>query len=442
MRVGNVSLKKSHKILKIFGILIGIIAVLFLVAYFYLNPYRGSVADWTKQNVKLEQILEKKQALDDLDFIKTKVSELHYSARNGLPDAFAKQYAYEKEHLSAKPTLLEVWQAGSRMLHTLNDGHSTLSSYIDERVYTNINYSFENNAVYITIGDKKYKVDKINHMDIQTLMQNAFKQISYENEIYRDYEFLVALEFESNLRWIGSPKFDTYTVEYENDGKTEQVEFQPAVLKQSAANSSKWVSYQIDKEHNVGNFTLNSCTDNDEYKNTLKDFFTAVKKAGVTNVAVDLRSNGGGSSLVANEFIRYLNVDKVNDYTSYYRLKLFNIKAPFTTIDNKKENDLLFKGNVYVLTSPATFSSAMNFSVLLQDNGLAKVIGEPCGNKPTQYGEAVTFLLPNSKLYFSTTFAYFERPNKKTVDADTQVPDYLVQSQDAISKLYEITNTN
>ena len=163
-----------------------------------------------------------------------------------------------------------------------------------------------------------------------------------------------------------------------------------------------------------------------------------MKKQDIKNIAVDLRNNGGGSSMVLNEFVRYLNVEKIQNYSSNYRIRFFNLHSLFTTIEGKKESDLLFKGNVYVLTSPATFSSAMNFSVVLQDNNLAKVIGEPCGNKPTQYGEVVTFLLPNTKLYFDTTFAYFERPNKKLADAKYQVPDYPVDSKDAVSKLYEI----
>lgn len=412
-------------------------AILLLMLYFLFNAYRGSVSTWQKQNVQIEQVLTKKQAADDLRYIKEKVNQLHYSARNGLPKNFEKQYEYEIEHLSSKPTVLKVWQAGSRILQTLDDAHSTLYAYIDDRSYKNIDYSLNNNELFININKNQYKVNKINGASINVLMKNAYSQISYENDIYRDYEFISSLKHESEIEWLGSPSFNTYTVEYVDNGDAKNITFQPDNV--SSKSSTNWVYFQIDKANNVGIFTLKRCNYNDEYKQVLNNFFAAVRKNHITNIAVDLRENSGGSSLVANEFIRYLNVDQFKDYTSYYRLKIISGKSPFNTIKNKKISSLLFNDKVYVLTSPKTFSSAMNFSVLLQDNKLAKVIGEPCGNKPSQYGEVVTFLLPDSKLYFSTTIAYFERPDKSIAGASFQVPDYSVPYKDALYKLYELT---
>lgn len=429
----------KKRILKIFLIILAFLLVLVAFAYFFLNPYKGSVLDWKKQNVKLQQVLTKKQATDDLHFIEDKISALHYSARNGLPAAFKKQYEQEIVSLSDHPTILQVWQAGSRMLHTLDDGHSAIYGYIDERSYSDADYSFINNDVYITIGGQSYRVTKICGTDIDLLKRNASLQLSYENEIYRDYQFLFYLKTDAKLEWLGCPSFSQYTVEYCKNEKTQAIVISPDTLSENAA-PEKWVSYRIDKADNIGILTLNKCKDNDEYKKSLYDFFTEVKKSGVTNVAIDLRENGGGSSYVLNDFIRYLNVDRYQDYTSYHRLKLISFKDPgSTTVKNSKIHDLLFNGKVYVLTSPETFSSAMNFSVVLQDNKLAQVIGEPSGNKPCQYGEVVTFLLPNSKMYFCTTFAYFERPDKSKIQEAYQVPDYDTSLDKAIDKLFEIT---
>jgi C-terminal processing protease CtpA/Prc len=100
-----------------------------------------------------------------------------------------------------------------------------------------------------------------------------------------------------------------------------------------------------------------------------------------------------------------------------------------------QNKDYLYDGKVYVLTSNQTFSSATMFSVYLQDNGFAKVIGEPSGNSPSAYGDVLTFQLPNSKLMFQTTFKYFKRPDISKDSIKTQVPDYAVPAEDAINEL-------
>ncbi|MDE7281805.1 MAG: S41 family peptidase, partial [Ruminiclostridium sp.] len=56
----------------------------------------------------------------------------------------------------------------------------------------------------------------------------------------------------------------------------------------------------------------------------------------------------------------------------------------------------LFKGNLYLLTSTSTFSSAMCFAQYIKDNSIGTIIGEPSGNAPDSYGDITAFKLPNS----------------------------------------------
>ena len=64
--------------------------------------------------------------------------------------------------------------------------------------------------------------------------------------------------------------------------------------------------YSVDSSAGMGIFTLRQCVYDEEYKNGLRDFFTAVQENNIRSVIVDLRNNPGGNSLVTNEFIRYL----------------------------------------------------------------------------------------------------------------------------------------
>ncbi len=67
-------------------------------------------------------------------------------------------------------------------------------------------------------------------------------------------------------------------------------------------------SYKIDKEDSLGIFTLNRCEMSAEYTDRLSEFFSAVRDNNIGNIAVDLRSNGGGTTEVINEFLRYINI--------------------------------------------------------------------------------------------------------------------------------------
>jgi len=181
---------------------------------------------------------------------------------------------------------------------------------------------------------------------------------------------------------------------------------------------------------------------NEKYKDILKEFFTAVKTNNITDIAVDLRENGGGNSMVANEFMRYLDTETYKEFGSSIRFGIIHIKNGNKTVTNKQYENLLFKGRVYVLTSQFTFSSATMFSVYIQDNKLGKVIGEPSGNRASAYGDVISFQLPNSKLAFNTTYKYFHRPDSSKDNEDYQIPDYFISSEKALEKFYELAGGN
>lgn len=54
-------------------------------------------------------------------------------------------------------------------------------------------------------------------------------------------------------------------------------------------------------------------------KEGLYNFFQEVSKNNIQNIAIDLRENTGGNSLVINQFIRYLDVDTYFGYSSEIR---------------------------------------------------------------------------------------------------------------------------
>lgn len=135
----------------------------------------------------------------------------------------------------------------------------------------------------------------------------------------------------------------------------------------------------------------------------MTEFFTEVKAGQIQTVVVDLRQNSGGNSLVANEFMRYSDIDR------YYTFGSIEVRFGPVLWKNKS---VLFHGSTYVLTSPQTFSSATNFAVILSDNELGIIVGETSGGMPTSYGDILKFQTPNTKLMYTILYKRFHRPDE------------------------------
>jgi hypothetical protein len=121
----------------------------------------------------------------------------------------------------------------------------------------------------------------------------------------------------------------------------------------------------------------------DEPGNPFADFtrqlFAFADSHPVQRVIVDLRFNGGGSSEIVKPLVDGL----------------------------KSRPALSAKGHLYALIGSGTFSSAM-FAVRDFRDGLeAILVGEPTGNKPNHYGQAESFVLPNSKLKVQYSIKHF-----------------------------------
>lgn len=164
--------------------------------------------------------------------------------------------------------------------------------------------------------------------------------------------------------------------------------------------------------------------------------FTEIKQKNIQTVTVDLRGNGGGSSMVGNEFIKYLPVDSYYDGPYDWRWGFAEFHSS-PEISNEQYKNLLFDGNVYVLTDYGSFSAAKDFAMLIQDNRLGKVVGEPPANAVNGYGEITYFYLPNTGLYVQISTKKWYRIDGSNTD-EYVMPDYACESKDCLEKLYEI----
>ncbi|HEX3048561.1 MAG TPA: S41 family peptidase [Bacillota bacterium] len=425
---------------KTFKVLVSILALMIILVgiALFINPYQGTVSwDTMKNSMPYTEILSKEQALSELKYLIDLIKDRHYSAITKLPAPVRTQYEQEIKNISEKPDVLDLWRAGSRILKQLEDAHSLMYYLSNDQKRLDIDWKLSGDVLTCQSGTHAGQtVTQMNGILIKELYQRFLAQFSYENIYDAEARFPSYLKRSSTLNWLGVECTDQVQITFNNNGVNEAELYYFQEI--ATTNQPKFVRYELNQAKSAGIFTLDSCQLNKQYQDTLRQFFIAVKRNHIRYIAIDLRKNGGGNSGVADEFLRYLPVDSYLNFGSKIRLKYWPMINKVSPSKNQKYHDLLFDGKVYVITSKYTFSSATWFAVLLKDNGLAEVIGEPSGNKPSAYGDVLTFQMPYSKLSFSLTYKKFSRPNVAKDQESALFPDYPVDETEAIKAFYQI----
>jgi len=138
---------------------------------------------------------------------------------------------------------------------------------------------------------------------------------------------------------------------------------------------------------------------------------------------------------VVNEFFRYFDIDSYREPALLWRLGPFKLYFKGEDKNKRVEEELLFHGRLFILTSSSSFSSAMIFPQMIKDNGLGKIIGESPANDPNGYGEVVHHRLPESNIFMMISSKHFLRVNQNTSEKYVE-PDYPCESKKAIEELY------
>lgn len=428
-------LTKQKKII----LITAIIAVIFVVLastlgwYFgvYSNPYFGTVKKFeTAKN--FNETLTEKQAKRDLNYVIKRLRERHPAWLEDDNDTAEKVEAiYNEEYnkIKGQQTVLSVWQATSRICSVIVDAHTAIRYYGGDKFINDLT----------DVNTYGYPVT-INGIKTSALFEKSKSLYSYETENYLNRRIYASyLYSESNLNLLGFDTSNGVDFVYEN-GKTVHYQFVPIEEVKGAGSQSTnsiWGYHTIDKEKDLAVFTIKQCEVNNEYKAAVKAFFDDVKANGISNIAVDLRGNGGGNSGITDIFISYLNVDEYKTWSGYRRVgdKFLPINAETIKVSKKAD---AFSGKVYVMTDVITFSAAMNFAMLIGDNNIGEIVGEASGNLPDCYIDCLVYQLPESKLAYQVSFKRNFRIDSSKKIGEPLNPDYPCEPSQALDKIYEL----
>lgn len=445
-------IKGKRIIEKVFFTIINVLVILFVFIGTYCNPYRNSISMYANTDYYCEEYgtqLTYKEAKDDLDDAMEYLKNVHPLFIHGFTEDIQELYQQalydlqEMDSISINDLSREI----EMIFSSLNDGHTNISANYSDCHYLKYIYGHD-------VADDK--IVAVNGVSLEGLFEQNKNLFSYETKEYgmRKLEgYLTSIE---DLDYLGFSIDDgiTYTYMDKEGNLFEETYFEddflnldeyweyndPLMLdKNESDDENVFVEYEIMKPENLAVLSLYSCEYNEEYKECLADMFREVKEQGIGNVCVDLRNNGGGNSYVADEFIHYLDVDSYRTWGQDWRLGFIMISSEGEALQNEQYTDFLFDGNVYVLTSTVSFSSAMDFAMLISDNNLGMIVGEPSGNKPTSYGDIATFKLKNSGLVMSVSTKKWYRVDE-TITDELIEPDIKCNSEQAFQVLVDYLN--
>ncbi len=394
-------------------------------------------------------LLSSNEMIEDLDFLVRTLEQVHPKLLDGWSKE--QQNTIKEVYLTAsqEPLPLErFYFLADQIVTLLQDAHTNILPTSSSTLYLNLPiYWAAEGPVVLRPTQELQKGDlllELGGYSPTELLDELTKVIPAENEGWVKVQGVDMLTGQAFLERLNLLVENKVHLKVDRNGAEIEVDVpmsrQPRAL--GVGNTpyevgGRLFNYVIDEKLSLGLLRIHTCEVNSEYLETLANFFGEVRQKGIRHVAVDLRNNFGGDSAVLDAFLRYVDVDSYRGYGSLIRFSpqamekygfdqdkgIQHHNSQIESVSPKKNP---FTGDLYVLTSPLTFSSGNWFAVILKDNGLATIIGEPTGNQPSSYGDILSFTLPRSRLPLSVSYKQFTRPDQRLTDATSLEPDIFV----------------
>ncbi len=414
------------------------------------NSARGEQASTDHKTVAptvAQTLLSPEKMREDLDYTVKILRNVHPATYHGFSDEQQTAIDAAYRRIQEPVTVNAFYFIINSVICSLHDGHTNLHPRAgNQNRRIDVPILWLHGGFYVSEDREPFqrgdRVVALGGQSIDSVYQQMRAIIPAENEHYRKYSMAGKIQREEFLDYLGLIANDAVEIGIERAGREIilSAPLKPPVPRQAGQSSRPWVGYQIDADISLGIFHLDMCSLNEQYKRTVKAFFTEVSEKNIRNIAIDVRRNGGGNSSVIDEFFRYLKINRYRSYSGDVRYsKDVAPKAGYTRTsgyqrgrphqvrnDKVKDTKLLFAGKLLVLTSTPTFSSGNWFAVIVKDNGLGTLLGEPTGNAPSSYGDSPTFQLPNIGFSFSVSHKKWVRPNPDNDPEDALYPDIPV----------------
>ena len=223
---------------------------------------------------------------------------------------------------------------------------------------------------------------------------------------------------------------------------------------QGHLNLKEKFAYRYIKESSDGIITVNTFTSKlrTELGAFLKSTFNKIKEQGISNLIIDIRENGGGDSRLGDDMLNYLTDKPYRQFEEYKckiskqlldpnnnaldkiakenpeDLEIGKFVGRDIPLKKPADNSLKYDGGIYVLIGNGTYSSGQSFAATVKCFEIGTLVGQETGSVTIEYGDVMTFTMPNSGLIFNVPCKYFVEACGKP-DGRGVVPDYEVKQK-------------
>lgn len=428
----------------------------------------GSVTVMRAQNIS------RSQAFADIDTLLHTLNEVHpnlYSnvsmstlnrqiadAKAGMPDSISVIALYE----SLAPVIAGIGDAHTTMALPYREVMIKVGRYIP--VFPTIDSNTGRMLVKASVGNcvpYDSEILSVNGKSAADMVEKMLTFVGGEREFFR------LTMVDNNVMGLFHMLFSApeYSIKYvKPDSKVEKcvtlqdveadklnsgLVLSPRILKlMEEHGSGAPYSFRIMDGNKVAVMNFDACMDVKGMEAFADSMFTELRQHGIKDLIVDVRYNGGGNSNVGDVLLKYIaskpfaqfgkTLVKVTPTT--IALTGNRYEKPHTHIipeDSASRHEplpeaQLFRGNVYLLTSHTTFSSASSFAWAFKEAGCGTVIGEETGGMSVHYGDVISFRLPNSGLSVNVSHKRFWLPGADENDIHGVIPDIICSQDEAL----------
>ena len=421
----------------------------------------------------------------DIDSLVKFIEDTHPDPYYRYPkDSFYSDIADVKRQITKPLSTLSFYQLIEPVLVRLEDGHTDLAMPLSEfyTLYPNpfripVRLKFSVKKPYISyqgpiLPDLDIPIPvngeilSINNIASKTIINDIMKMTSGESQDFR-------LAFGSSFFQLHLKQLynidSSYTITYASGQGIKKIalagisdkEFNARKPKESQAPPSQApYSLRLVDSLNAAIIDFRSFEDKPTFLRFADSTFSLLKHQKVDTLIIDLRSNLGGDSEIGDEFLQYFVKSDFNQYakvvTKYSSLQKERYKnnantdrnsSAFEVMMNKRNGSIevedyplikrknlsnRFDGQLFVLTSPFTFSSAADFTQAIHHYKLGKVVGQETGGLIVSFGDIITTHLPVTNMELTISHNLYYNIGAKETDFRGVVPDDQVEYRDAL----------
>ncbi len=420
--------------------------------------------------------LSRQQALYDIDALAYTISETH-------PDMFAvtgheklmQKLLDIKNQVTDSIDIVNLYKLLMPWVTSIGDAHTGLR-YPLNNVFTRElrrfpvivkvtdNYKIIAKACHNDLVPVDAEITSINGICAKDMLTQMMQYVSGERDFYKlnriSDDFLAYFHllftkdnYEIEYKLKGEKKPKTITVPSISFEDSKQLRLGYNKRNAIATSNKDNYSFQILKDKSIAIMDFRSFWDVDRMKNFADSMFMTLTEQGIRNLIIDIRENGGGNSRVGDELLRYISPKPFCQFSKTFvritptsrRMMQGNDITPGISFYNNSTldesyygTDKFYDGNVILLTSHHTFSSASSFAWAFKYFGCGTVIGEETGGMSVSFGDILIYTLPISNLKCSISFKRFWLYGADERDIHGTLPDISVPHEDALDTAIKV----